>query len=210
MSREIKEQDLRTAYQSLLEERSDPSLGDVPIERILALVEGSGSEDERLETLNAVMKDARLLREFELLRAAAGASREAPRQPVWRLQLAKAAAIVVALGVGAVWMSSRFGGPEALRQGPRAIELVSPSESVAGVAPTFVWRSVPAARRYRLQVLTAEGDVVIDESLADTTFTPPGAGELEAGIDYRWWVTANLPGGVEVRAPARPLRIRTP
>lgn len=210
MSSGAQDRAMREAYQALLAERANQPPSTVPVERILALVEGAGSEDERLETLNVVMKDARLLRELELLRAAVGASREVAGRPVWQGHLAKAALLVVALGVGAVWMSSRSGGPELLRQGPSRVELVSPPESVSELAPTFVWRSVPAARRYRLQVLTAEGDVVIDESVTDTTFTPREGNGLEVGVDYRWWVTANVPGGVEVRAPARPLRIRTP
>lgn len=210
MSKEIQDRAMREAYQALLAERADRPLPDMPVERILALVEGTASEAERLETLNVVMQDERLLREFELLRAAAGAALDAPRRPRWRGHLTKAAALVVALGVGTVWVSSRSRAPEVLRQGADGIQLVSPPEAVSELRPTFVWRGVPTAMRYRLQVLTSEGDVVIDESLADTTFTPTGAGELEVGVDYRWWVAANLPGSVEVRAPARPLRIRQP
>ena len=147
MSIDVQDQAMREAYQALLAARADQPPSDVSIERILELVEGSGSEEERLETLNLVMKDASLLREFELLRTAAGASRETPERPMWRGHLAKAAVLVVALGAGTVWMSSRGRGPEVLRQGPSGIELVSPPESVSELAPTFVWRSVPAAKR---------------------------------------------------------------
>ena len=122
---------VKAAYQAALHARKS-GRGSVALERIVALVEGEGSEADRLETLDLVMADEVLRHEFELLRAAAaggavtepalsdrgvdeaeGGPEEAevgvvPGSPErlqtrFRFPLRYAALCVVALGAVAVW-----------------------------------------------------------------------------------------------------------
>lgn len=209
---------LRRAYQELLAQRADAEQS-VTLERLLALVEGTGSEEERLETLNQVMSSDALRAEFELLRAAAQGAEssetedeatreeEAPSTPRWSTGLRVAAVAIVTLGVGIVWNQSRNPASDTLRGGASDLILVEPG-ATATTHPTFIWRSVEGATAYRLEVLTEDGAVVLEGASEDTIFSPEPDFSLESGIPYLWWVTATLPGGREVRAAARPLTVR--
>ena len=225
---------LKAAYQAALHARKG-GRGSVALERIVALVEGEGSEAERLETLDLVMADEVLRHEFELLRAAAagGAVTEpalsdrevdeaeggpeevgiVPGSPE-RLQtrfpfpLRYAALFVVALGAVAVWNQMRSPVPEPLRDGEADVLLVAPAPGEVSVSPTFVWRAVEGAVSYRLELLTEGGEVVVDLRTSDTTFalTAP----LQPDQSYRWWVTATLAAGIELRAAPRLLTANAP
>jgi len=201
-------------------------------EVILALVEGRGSEEERLATLEAVLKDPELRREFELLRALQVAGKEgggesssgggggAARQDGWlspdvsgRSLFRRAAVILVAVGVGSFWLQTRP-GPEVVRDAAGGPGLVSPAEALSSTLPvSFTWRSVEGALRYRVEVVTEGGELVASQVLGDTIFTLDSEElltPLPSAEDYRWWVTAELPGGVEVRSSLRSLRLRAP
>src|SRR5437867_2575155 len=71
----------------------------VPLEKIVALVEGTGSEAERLATLNAVMSDEESAKEFEVLRSLAAnrppARSTLTRRPYVLKSLALAAAVII-------------------------------------------------------------------------------------------------------------------
>jgi hypothetical protein len=72
----------------------------------------------------------------------------------------------------------------------------------------FLWRSLPDARRYRLDVLSDAGSVAAETETRDTTVVvalpAPGPG----GASYRWSVVALLPDGVEVASRPRRLTIQ--
>jgi hypothetical protein len=209
VSGDITEERLRQAYERMLADRARRQ-PPVAIERLAALVRGDGPEEDRLRTLNSVMGDEGQRADFELLRAttvAAEAEAGFARSWLSSPSLRAAAALVVAIGLGTMWWQTR-GGPEASRGSEVEVLLVAPEDGAEVEAPpTFRWRSVPETRSYRLQVLTTEGEVALDETLVDTLFAAPD--ELEwRSVEHLWWVTADVEGGQEVSARPRRFRIR--
>ncbi len=202
--------DLRKAYQA---RRSDAGDSGAPgPEEIRGLVAGEGAEAERLRILDRVFASKGAQAEFELLRAIDQGARSAAARPWWGrvAPLALAASVLLAV-VGVVTLRNRAieptraptaeGAPVQLRPLPDA--------RVEGAIP-FLWRPVPGARGYRLELLTDAGTVVTAIETADTTasYTPIGAGGTQAA--YRWVVVAVLPEGVEVASPPRRLIHVTP
>jgi hypothetical protein len=65
----------------------------------------------------------------------------------------------------------------------------------------FIWRAIPEATAYRLEVLDADGGVLLDQESRDTTLSVrlPSDGAAPVG----WWVVARTRDGVERRSPLR-------
>ena len=203
-------------------------------EAMLALVRREGTEEERLETLDHVMACDDCRRELDLLRSieAAGAQVEGARpadepialwsrgrrtaSPSWRrvVPFALAASLVLAVGVG---VRDRLGAPGAdsadvTRGEGGALALLTPAAAAyvdAGAPVTFAWRPEPGARRYLLEVLDAQGNVVLSESTADTTLVLRDTGRLAPGTEYRWWVRLAAGGDPQRASAVRRLRIRS-
>ena len=195
---------LRAAYARVMAERDQRGAADdVPLDDILALVERAGPEAARLRTLDRVMASDRARREFELLRAAAESAPRARAMP--RFAAALAASLLVAT-VGGTWLATRD-RPDVMR-GADALELVAPDESPApSDTLRFVWRAVPGAVRYDLEILDAAGAVAHSARAADTAYAVAAA-SLPRGADLQWMVRAERGDGTEVLSPAR--RLRTP
>lgn len=197
---------------------------DVPLEAMVAVLEHSGNEAERMETLRRVLANPACREEFELLRAVAEGAREAPARrlnPAWSL----AAAVALLLGSGWLWWSTRP-GIDALRGGPEEVEQPRPGDrDDPGATPTdaapvlvepaadarvartvrFVWQAVPGARAYRVELLSEPGTLVTSIETSDTTARYAPTAGAAVGRAYRWVVIALLPEGVEV--PSRPRRL---
>ncbi|MDZ7632033.1 MAG: hypothetical protein U5K74_11990 [Gemmatimonadaceae bacterium] len=93
-----------------------------------------------------------------------------------------------------------------LRGGPAVVTLLEPGEGQRATGNvTFVWRHIDGAS-YELEVYSAEGAAIAQRSTVDTTITLR-SGTVVAG-DYRWWVTAQLEDGTQLRSPARRLDLR--
>jgi hypothetical protein len=213
---------LRRGYDALLaareraaRERSDAPPA-VPLERMLALVEGRGSEHERLETLDAVMADAASAREFELLRALAANREPAPpatlprRWAMWVLPSSLAAAAALTLVALPTLRRPTTDGPDVVRgvvQGA-AVLLAPPLEASAAESRTFRWHAVPGAQRYAVEILTAGGTPVFTTRVADTTVTLPADVHLAPGVEHRWWVATELADGTQRRSAFRRLLVR--
>jgi hypothetical protein len=179
-------------------------------EAVLALVRREGSEDARLATLDHVMSCADCRSEFDLLRSIelAGAEAGAQVQPDRRKWLvpALAASVLLAAVIGRLALPT---APESevVRSGSDGeVTLVAPPpESPAGSPVLFAWHPIPDAARYRLEVLTRDGEVALEAETADTAITLQGAAGLAPG-DYEWWVRASA-AGTAVRSALRPLRL---
>jgi hypothetical protein len=180
-------------------------------EAVLALVRREGSEDARLATLDHVMSCADCRAEFDLLRSIELAAAEAgaaarPGRRSWLVPAALAASVLLAVVIG------RFALPtvpesEVVRSGSDGgVTLVAPPpESPAGSPILFAWHPIPDAARYRLEVLTSEGEVALEAETTDTAITLQGAAGLAPG-DYKWWVGASS-AGTATRSALRPLRL---
>jgi hypothetical protein len=209
---------LRSAYDALLRARtaageSAGTAGAIPLESILALVQGSGEESQRLATLDAVMSDEASRREFELLRALAANTQSARRagRP-WRLPAViatlAAAAVLVAI-IPTVRRAHRVEAPEPLRDGARnAVLLAPPTEASVEQSRTFRWRAIPDARIYSIEILTAAGTPVFTTRVADTTLTLPPEVHVTPGVEHWWWIVTEFADGTQLRSPLRRLFVR--
>lgn len=176
-------------------------------EAILAVIRREGDEAGRLATLEHVMACATCHREYEWLSAVDQAALEAEgttgglRRRWWSgaAPLALAASLAVAVGTAMLVMR---GGPELERGEAGEIELVAPR---AGATPggtlTFVWRPLPGATRYVLEVQRGDGSVAYSDTTADTTLSIAEPGRVLPEPEYRWWVRETS-DGVEPRSSA--------
>lgn len=177
---------------------------------ILALVRREGSEDSRLATLDHVMSCAECRPEFDLLRsielagAEAGAARTARRS--WIMPAALAASVLLAVVVGRLMLPA-VPENEVVRSGEdsRVTLLAPPPEAATGSPMLFAWHPIPGAGRYRMEVLTSEGEVALEAETADTAIMLQSAADLPPG-DYTWWIGATS-AGAAVRSALRPLRL---
>jgi len=206
---------LRELYAGIMtSRRRSGRLGPCPEpEAIQALVRRQGPEEARLATLDHVMSCADCRSEFDLLRSIemAGAQAGTADRPVrrWLAPAALAASVLVAVLVGRLALP---GAPEneIVRSGAgERVTLVAPPAQVATGSPLlFAWHPIPEASRYRLEVLTDEGEVVLEAETADTAIMVQSAADLPAG-EYQWWVGATVPGATP-RSDFRPLRLTRP
>jgi hypothetical protein len=186
-------------------------------EDVLALAQRSLPESRRLALLDHVMACPDCRAEFDMLRAieAAGGERTAQVRPLpsaWRRMAPLAIAASLALVVGTEgWRRStaRDGEEQVMRGDASGVTVVSPAGEVAAGAPlTFAWQAVPGARRYDLEVLNADGNVVFSAETRDTVVTGARPETILPGADYRWWVRAVLEDGGQPRSEPRAFRIR--
>lgn len=179
-----------------------------PPEALMALAERTGSEADRLTTLDHAMACDFCRRDLDLLRTVAAAGRaSAPRRWASPPLLAAAALVMIAVGVG-VFLSTRPDVVEpAFRAGGAVVTLVAPVDSVnAGVMPSLVWRAVPGAVVYRVELLGAAGDSVYAATTRDTAVMLSGAAVV-AGGEYLWSVRAEYPDGTQAVSEAARFRV---
>jgi hypothetical protein len=210
----VNEERLREVYAGVMASRGAMAGRTVACpspEAVLALVRREGSESSRLATLDHVMSCAECRSEFDLLRsielagAAAGAAAR-PGRRSWLVPAALAASVLLAVVIGRLALPT---APESevVRSGADGgVTLVAPPpESPAGSPILFAWHPIPGAARYRLEVLTSDGEVALEAEIADTAITLQGAAGLAPG-DYKWWVGASS-AGTDARSALRPLRL---
>lgn len=212
------EDQLRDAYARAVEARVMPARSRcVTPDALLALVRREGPEPGRLVTLDHAMACTACRNEFELLRSIERAGGEGIQQAVdglrWKrhLSMAIAASAILAISIGP---ARRLidGSPDVTRGAPDAITLLAPEEgeSASGAdrrSLTFVWRPVPGAEQYVVELLTADGVTALSEQTTDTVFRTAPDRQLDAG-EYRWWVRAQAGDGTERRSAARRLTLR--
>lgn len=202
--------DLSELYQRAGVTRPDPGRPGCPTPEALgAVVLRSGSDADRLVTLDHVMQCADCRAEFELLRAV-HAGRPRTRRPLWQ-PLAAAAVVLFLVGFG-VWRV-RHGAerPGPFRGESVALSLVAPHPGETLYAlPIFVWHSIPNAVTYRVEVVDGNGELVFETTTADTTASVPHTLALSAGVPYRWWVRAQTRAGVTIVSSLIPFQIHAP
>ena len=207
----MNEERLREMYGAELE-RGTTGVGTahVTAEAIAALVRRAGPEQERLVTLDHVMRCRDCRAEFDLLRSIeqagrqSGAARAGARR-TWFIPAAIAATVLLAIGIGRLVPGSRDDG--LTRGGTDALVLMQPpTDAAAGDSLMFLWNAVPRARRYSVEVLDTGGSVVAAAETTDTSVTPGTAAALPPG-NYTWWVRATTADARTVRSAMRPLRL---
>jgi hypothetical protein len=206
----VNDQQLRAIYGDVMTSRSRTRPAACPeSEAILALVRREGNEATRLATLDHVMSCADCRSEFDLVRsielagAEAGAVARSGRR--WMTPLALAASVLLAVVLGRYALP---GTPEreVVRSGEkgRLTLLAPPTEATTGSPILFAWQPIEGAGRYRLEVVNAGGEVVLEAETGDTAIVLQSAADLEPGA-YQWWVGATAPA--DARSALRPLRL---
>lgn len=202
------ERDLRAAYREWTRQREDPERASCPEpERILGLVEGTGSEEERLPVLDHVMQCEGCRQEFDMLRAVHQAR---PQKrlgiPPW-LSLAASVVLLCGIGYGA-WAYGGRNAPSRLRGSGESLGLLNPSEgSFSGDTLTFIWASQRGAVGYTLEIMDGDGRSLFSRETGDTVVTLDlrRLPALEGAL--RWWVLAQGGDGVERGSELRALTI---
>ena len=198
---------MREIYERVLADRAARGVtNDVPVEDILAVVERRGSEEHRAAILNRLLATPDGRRELDLVRAAVRASRP-PRSVRFRIPLAIAATLAIALLGRAILRDEP--DDDTLRSGatPAAISLLAPQEDmVLSDSTRFTWTRVPTATSYQPELIDDSGIVVWTQTTPDTTLSLPAGITLTPGRTYRWRVLARTEAG-EVSSTSRPLRI---
>jgi hypothetical protein len=183
---------LRDAYERGLP-KSDgaASLDDVSAERLRRLVEGEGSESERLRTLDVALSSVEGRRELEIAWAAARAAR--PQRRSWQ-RFAIAASLLVVAGSSTLWWQQHERGiTQATRGVESPVTLVAPLGEVREDRATrFVWHAVGKADRYLIVVVDTAGTELFATETRDTALVLPDSVRLAPGRAYLWWVQARL------------------
>jgi len=203
----MNEQDLVRLYAQGANRSSASRTGCPAPETLLAAVEQSGSEEERLRTINHAMTCAECGEELELLRSSR-IVRERSRLP--RFSFAIAASLVVAVGLGyyALMRGQASTGARDLMRGASDVELVSPTNDETVALRVLTWRAVPSARDYTVEIRREDGSVVARSVSKDTVFSVSDSIAAATTGTIYWGVTATLPDGTERRSATR--RLRTP
>jgi hypothetical protein len=183
-------------------------------EAIVALLQRDGGEEDRLATLEHVMSCAPCHREYEWLKAVDEAATTAgardQRGSAWwrRTPLALAASLVAAAGVALLVQDRLRSGSETTRGGSGDIALLAPAPTGPAAGPlTFVWRPVPGASGYVLEIQREDRSIAYSDTTRDTVLTLAEPGRLLPPAEYRWWVR-ELTDGAEPRSSSlRELRL---
>jgi hypothetical protein len=207
----VTDERLRDLYGRVLARRGAERDSCATPEALLAIVDGTADEPERLRVLRHVGACRHCRAELDLLRTAeeAGRGTRLPRVPAF----AVAASVMLLAAAVLVWRGTRGPVGDGLRAPPPGggVHLLLPPEdaTMAGQA-RFVWAAVPGASRYRVELLDAGGQLVFHGESRDTTLVVPGNVPVVGNAEYLWWVWAEVPGGAQVRSTARRVRFQTP
>jgi len=184
----MKDEELSSLYRRALEDADGVPGSECPSpERLQAVAEGEAAHGERLSVMDHVSRCLRCQRDLALLGQVAG-TRPRSRPSEGAMWLAAAATVVLAfVGLRVV---GPWGGEAPVYRGDESIvTTVSPrGEVTAAAAGALVWRAVPDATRYEVEILTPDGEVVHVETVRDTTMGAPQQVTLPGS--YRWRVTA--------------------
>lgn len=212
MSNPVTEARLAELYARMLNRRRSTSAEPaVPVETIQALAGGTYSGPDRISLLDKVLGDPGMAAEFQVFRDLAAAA------PV-PMRRARPGLLALAAGIGVIGLAGllwtlRPGErePEQLRSGNGGPELIAPTAGASlGAGDRLLWRSVPDATQYRVEIADNTGAVILTETLRDTAATVPDSVHPAPGARYLWWVTATRSDGTSRRAAPVAVTGRTP
>lgn len=193
---------LQALYREAVGASDAPAAARCPApERLLALVEREGTEDERLATLDHAASCRECARELELLRAVRAAA-PAARRPQWRWLIA--ASVLVAVAAGTIVLRPRTAGSGLMRggQGAAGLTVALLPPATAGGSSMLRWHAVPNVVSYIVEMVDAQGTVVASDTTRDTSYVVP-ASAIGRATRYEWWVRARLADGSTIRSPLR-------
>ena len=202
----LNDEQLRLAYASSSQRRAPADRVACPApEALLAVVERTGHESVRLETLDHAMMCDRCRRDLDLIRASAGAA-GVPRPRTWFRSpsvglMALAASLLAVAGVRLYMTTADAESGPRLRGGAGIV--THPVARAAG-GVRLAWRPPTGAMSYRLEVLQA-GRAVLDTTMRDTSFVVSDS-LVGGSAEVSWTVSAILDDGTTVSSLPSPLR----
>ncbi len=206
----MNDHELRHLYERLATRTPADRAGCLTPEQVMRLAAGDAPEAERLDGLEHVATCGLCRTDFDLAAAVVAAGVALERRPRFSPWLALAASVVLLAGGVTLWRAA--GRTDDVRRGGNEdrVTLVAPIGTVpAAAAERLVWRAVPGATSFEIEVIDANGSVVFGAGTPDTATTVP-AGTLRYGAEYRWRVTAVLTDGSRRQSAAELLVVRRP
>ena len=198
----MNDEDLRHQYQRSAK-AAGPDRHPEP-EQLEKLLNGDGSEDERLTLLEHVLRCPTCGPELDLLRAASEGARSAERHlPVTRW-LALAAAAMLVVGLGSLMLRGRTITPpeDVLRGHAEAMSVIEPANGATVAPPVHLaWHPIVGAASYRVELLSTKGDLIGAWTTRDTTFAVADSARVRESGSYDVWVRATLNDRTEVASP---------
>jgi len=173
-------------------------------EQLEQIVNGAGSESERLALLEHVLRCPTCGPELDLLRTANEGARAAERRTPATRWLALAAAVILVIGVGVLVLRGRSTPPAAdvMRGRPHALSLIEPEAGERIPAPVHVtWHAIDGATSYRVELLSTSGRLVAAKNTPDTSAAIPDLARVRANAQYEVLVRATLSDRTEVSSP---------
>jgi hypothetical protein len=204
MNQPFNDDQLRAAYQPTKRRGPDCPSPDA----LLAAARGEGPEAERRRVLDHALSCADCRPELALLSSVSEPVSKsvsiADRLRQRAMPIALAATVVLAIGVASL---IRKNESTTVRGGTSDVVLASPANGARaeGDEVTFVWRPVPGALSYTLEVSAADGTIIHTVRTTDTVAAGPSP-RLAPG-DQRWWVRVKTDDGSERRSETRLLRV---
>jgi hypothetical protein len=198
----MNDEELRREYQRA--SRGAPPGTHPEPEQLEQIVNGAGSESERLALLEHVLRCPTCGPELDLLRAANEGARAAERRMPATRWLALAAAAILVIGFGGLILRGRSVTPAAdvMRGRPHALSLIEPAAGDRIAAPVQVtWHAIDGATTYRVELLSTSGGLVAAWNTPDTSAAIPDSARVRANVQYDVWVRATLADRTEVSSP---------
>ena len=205
----MNDHELRHMYKSLATRTPMDRAGCLAPELVMRLASGVSTEAERLDGFEHVSACGSCRADLDLAAAVVSAGVALERLPRFSPWLALAASVLLLVGGVTLWRTAGL-RDDVLRGGDDRVTLVAPIGTVpAAAAERLVWRAVPGATSFEIEVIDGGGAVVFGAGTPDTTATVP-SGTLRLGVEYRWRVTAVLTNGTRRPSAAAPLVISRP
>jgi hypothetical protein len=173
-------------------------------EQLERIVSGAGSEAERLELLEHVLRCPTCGPELDLLRAAHEGARSAERRMPATRWLALAAAALILVGIGSLVLRGRQATPPAdvLRGHSEALSLTEPAAGTSVALPVrLAWHAIDGAKSYRVELLAANGELIGAWNTPDTTLAIADSVRIGGNAAYDVWVRATMADRTEVSSP---------
>ncbi len=201
----LNDERLRLAYASVQRGAPADRMGCPAPEALLAVVQRTGHESVRLETLDHAMACDRCRRELDLVRAS-GAAAGLPNPRAWfrSPSIGLMALAATLLAIAGVRLYTTAGDAES---GPRlrgGAGIVTHANSPAPGGVRVAWRPATGAMSYRLEVLQG-GRAVLDTTTRDTSFVVSSL-LVSGSPEVLWTVSAILDDGTTVSSLPSPLR----
>jgi len=198
----MNDEELRRAYRE--SSRAAPPGPHPEPDELARIVNGEGSETERLALLEHAMRCPTCGPELDLLRAASEGARAGHRQMPSTRWLALAAVAILVIGLGALTLRSRRIVPthDVMRGRAAAMSLIQPENGVTLAFPIHLaWHAVDGAVSYRVELLSTGGDLIGAWTTRDTTLAISESTRVNGSGPYDAWVRATLRDRTDLSSP---------